>query len=60
MNIKKTSIVKKECEHCLGNGHIIFTTKGSAITSDLFGIKEDQVDCEYCEGEGYHEHHYTN
>ena len=51
---------KKECEHCLGNGHIIITTGKDAITSDLFGIKEDQVDCEYCEGEGYHEHHYTN
>jgi len=43
---------KKECEHCLGNGYIIITTKPDAITSDLFGIKEDQVECEYCDGEG--------
>ena len=53
--MSKEKIIKKECENCMGDGYIVFTTKGSAITEDLFGIKEDVEDCSYCDGLGYHE-----
>ena len=46
-------MTNKECKHCYGNGYIIITTKGSSLTEDLLGIKEDPMDCDYCEGTGY-------